>query len=479
MELARRIRGLLLVVVLLGPVGMVGCRQPEPPPEPPPPPRTELVVATRNAPTTYYEDHSGRLVGLEYELVTRFADWAELPLEFVVLPSVGEILEAVEGDQVDLAAAGLTRTTARAEAFVTGPAYQEIAEEVVCHPRARVEEIDDLFGKRIRIIADSSYDERLRALKLDYPGLLWTTTEEESTEQLLKLVSDGEIDCTVADSNIVAIDRRFLPKLRTPFSLGEHEYLSWFVAEHATDLVEPLRTWFQEMEDGGHLDALQEKYYSHVQDFDRWDTTMFFKRVEARLPPYEEMFRVAEGQTGLDWRMLAAVAYQESHWDPEAVSRTGVRGLMMLTQETAADVGVDRLDPFASVIGGAIYLRGLINRVPAHIDEPDRIWLALAAYNVGYAHLEDARKLAVELSENPNSWAGVKKVLPLLSQPSYYRDLRHGYARGNEPVVYVEHIRNYYDLLSETQPREGDEATTVPSGVVASTALLTGKPGLD
>jgi len=477
MGLTRRFRGGLGAVFLLAPVVMVGCRSAEPPPPPPAPPRTGLVVATRNSPTTYYEDRSGRLTGLEYELVTRFAEWADLPLEFVVLGSISEILEAVENSHVDLAAAGLTRTTARAEAFLTSPSYQEIEERVVCHPRAKVGQIDDLFGKRIRIISDSSYEERLRELKLDYPGLLWTTTDEESTEQLLHLVWDREIDCTVADSNILALDRRYLPELKTPFALGESEFLSWFISQRASDLEEPLRTWFEEIRQSGHLHALLQKYYSHVENFDYYDTAMFFRRVESRLPAYAEMFTIAEGQTGLDWRLLAAVAYQESHWDPEAVSRTGVRGLMMLTQDTAADVGVDRLDPFASVLGGAIYLRGLVNRVPAHIEEPDRVWLALAAYNVGYAHLEDARKLAVELGENPNTWVGVKKVLPLLSQSRYYQTLRHGYARGNEPVVYVEHVRNYYDLLGESLPR--DNEAEMPSGILASTALLTGKSGPD
>jgi len=438
-------------------------------------PRSGLVVATRNSPTTYYEDRSGELAGLEYELVVGFADWMELPLEFVVLDSIGEILEAVDTGTVDIAAAGLTRTAARSAAFITGPDYQQIEERVVCNRGSKIRQLDDLFGKRIRIIADSSYDETLTQLKPEYPGLLWTTTEEQSTEQLLQLVWEGEIDCTVADSNILALDRRYLPELETPFALSSSEGLAWFVAGGSADLTEPLERWFDEINDSGRLDSLLQKYYSHTDEFDYYDTAMFFKRIDSRLPLWEDLFYQAGIDADLDWRLLAAVSYQESHWDPEAISITGVRGLMMLTQETAADLGVDRLDPLGSIEGGARYLGKLIRRMPSFIEEPDRVWLALAAYNVGYSHLEDARKLAVELGRNPSSWAGVKSVLPLLSQPRYYRGLRHGYARGNEPVVYVERIRNYYDLLAETVPPMHDPA--IPSGVVLSTTLISSADG--
>jgi len=438
--------------------------------EAPRPPRRTLTVVTRNSPTTYYEDRDGRLAGLEFDLVTEFAAEQELEVEFLVLGGIGEILQAVADGRADIAAAGLTKTAARSEAFLTGPEYQEIEEQVVCHPRSRVRDFDDLVGKRIRIIADSSYDETLSTLKLDRPGLEWTTTDEASTEQLLQLVAERKIDCTVADSNIVTLDRRLLPEVRSPFSLGDKQYLAWFVSDTGKDLIEPLETWFEAIRGSGRLQVLLERYYWHARDFDYYDTSVFFRRVEYRLPAYEQMFLEAEARSDLDWRLLAAVAYQESHWDPEAVSMTGVRGLMMLTEETAGEVGVDRTDPFESIIGGAEYLSELIRRIPTFIPEPDRTYLALAAYNVGYSHLEDARKLGVEIGEDPNTWTGVRRVLPLLSQPKYYGTLRHGYARGNEPVIFVENIRNYHDLLSGTFSRVREDE--IPPAVVISSALL-------
>lgn len=465
----RRLRAVLIPIVLLA-MGAIGCT----PPEPPPPPRATVAVATRNSPTTLYEDRDGEPAGLEYELVTDFAAAHGLAVEWVVLHGIGEILEAVNRNDVDLAAAGLTRTAARANEFLTAPAYQQIEELVVCHRRAGVRRLDDLFGKRLRIIADSSYDETLRRLKPEYPGLLWSTSEEESTEQLLQQVAEREIDCTVADSNIVALDRRWLPSLRTPFALGEVEQLAWFVSDSGADLLTPLERWFADMEESGRLQELLDRYYGHTRRFDSWDTSIFFRRIDSRLSELEDHFLEAEVVTGLDWRLLAAVAYQESHWDPAAVSETGVRGVMMLTEVTAEEMGVDRLDPAGSVIGGANYLADLIERMPAYIAEPDRTWMALAAYNVGYAHLEDARKLAIEVGHNPNTWAGLRHTLPLLSQPKYYQKLRHGYARGNEPVIFVERIRNYYDLLTESFSRLNEPEEFEP-GVLVTTAFLPGQ----
>ena len=149
-----------------------------------------------------------------------------------------------------------------------------------------------------------------------------------------------------------------------------------------------------------------------------------------------------------DWRKLAAASYQESHWNPSARSPTGVRGMMMLTLPTAAYVGVDnRLDPEQSIRGGAFYLKDMMERLPDTIPENQRIWFALASYNIGLGHVEDARRLTESMGMDPDAWADVKKVLPLLQQSKYYKQTRYGYARGSEAVHYVDSIRRYYDTL--------------------------------
>jgi membrane-bound lytic murein transglycosylase F len=150
----------------------------------------------------------------------------------------------------------------------------------------------------------------------------------------------------------------------------------------------------------------------------------------------------------MDWRLLAAIGYQESYWNPQAVSPTGVRGLMMLTQPTAKHLGVsNRVDPGQSIDGGSHYIRTLIDKMPSPIKEPDRTWMALAAYNVGINHLEDARMITRRRGRDPNRWKDVKESLPLLSRRTWFKKTKHGYARGIEPVRFVTRIRAYYDVL--------------------------------
>lgn len=417
----------------------------------------ELVVLTLNTSTTYFEDRAGRMAGLEHDLAVGFAAYLGLAPRFVVLPSVAEVLAAVEAGAGDLAAAGLTRTPARAERFLMGPPYQAVEELTVCHPDAGVAEPADLVGKRLRVVEGSSYEESLAELRRELPALAWTARPGESAEQLLQAVWDRTVDCTVVDSHVLAINQRFMPDLEVVFSLGDEEELVWLVADHAAHLLEPLGEWLEELEADGRLQERLDYYYGYVEDFDRYDTAVFRRRVASRLPIYAPLFTEAEGVSGLPWELLAAVSYQESHWQPDAVSRTGVRGMMMLTRATAASLGVDdRRDPEQSVLAGARYLGELIERLPGYIPSPDRVWLGLAAYNVGYSHLRDARVLAVELDRDPNSWPGVKSVLPYLSRPRYYQRLRHGYARGHEPVIFVERVRNYYDLLVRQLEEEGE-----------------------
>lgn len=183
-------------------------------------------------------------------------------------------------------------------------------------------------------------------------------------------------------------------------------------------------------------------------DFDSFDIKKFNRRIQTRLPKYKDLLKKAALEHGWDWTLLAAIAYQESHWNPKAKSPTGVRGFMMLTRATAKEVGVkNRLSAEESIIGGARYLRKLEDRIPSYIPYPDRLWLALASYNVGFSHVRDARGLAAWQNQNPNSWQGVRESLPLLSARLHFKRLPHGYARGLEPVLYVDRIRNYHNIL--------------------------------
>jgi len=176
---------------------------------------------------------------------------------------------------------------------------------------------------------------------------------------------------------------------------------------------------------------------------------LFVQRLNSRLPRFETLFKTVASEFDLDWPLLAAIAYQESHWNPKAVSPTGVRGLMMLTQDTAKEMGVsNRIDPEQSLRGGTRYFLKTRDRIPQDITDPDRTWMALAAYNVGLGHLEDARVLTDRAGKDPDLWEDVREFLPLLQRKKYYSTVRHGYARGGEPVQYVANVRKYTAIIS-------------------------------
>ena len=280
---------------------------------------------------------------------------------------------------------------------------------------------------------------------------------------LLPLVACGEIARDTRMADRADVRRAMLDSVEIGRTTDDAFVLRWgpphqkqreggrtaFV--YRSQLQSELDDWFDDMQSSGELRRLLDKYYGFVEVFDYVDIRTFIRRIEKRLPKYEPLFRTAAGRHDMDWTLLAAQSYQESHWNPKARSPTGVRGMMMLTQNTARELGVkSRIDAKQSIEGGAKYLTRLRERLPESVTGPDRTWLALAAYNIGMGHLYDARQLARELGHDPDRWSELAQVLPLLAQKRYYRQLKHGYARGYEPVRYVAQIRNYHDILLNT-----------------------------
>lgn len=426
----------------------------------------ELVVLTRYGSTTYYESRDG-LDGYEYALTQAFAESLGVEARYVILDSIPEVLEAIQSGRGHIAAAALTRTEERELAHLFGPDYKTVQQQVVCHRKGPVpKDISELPSVRLLVLGGSSYVERLGELKEEIPGLEWGTTVELSTDEILEQVSRREVDCAVSDSNIVAINRRYFPDLQIAFPISEEQSLAWVLPPGADGLLARLEKFFAEADENGLLASLDERYYGHVTIFDYVDTKRYMRRILNRLPRYRETFERAAAKHDVPWTLLAAMSYQESHWNPRARSPTGVRGMMMLTLPTARAMGVkNRLDPNQSIMGGARYLARMIERVPEEVSGEDRLWFALAAYNVGFGHLQDARELAGRLGQDPNRWHSLKTVFPLLSRKKYYRTLEHGYARGSEPVQFVERIRSYADMLERALPIYGP----VP-GVSASAA---------
>jgi len=408
--------------------------------------RGYVTVGTLYGPTNYYLEAEGP-TGFEYELAKKYADF--LGVKLVVVPAyhIEDLFPKLDSGNVDFLAAGLAATTNRLQRYNMAPSYDRISQKLVFKQgNIRPRKLADLTGK-LMVTARTSHAENLAKLQLTNNSLNWQESSELDSEELLLAVLEGEIDYTIIDSNALAISRRYYPEISIGFTIKQPEPLAWLVSKQAdTSILASLVEFFGQVHHDGTLLALDDKYYGHIEQFNYVDTRSFIKAIEIKLPKFQPIFEKYGEE--VDWRLLAAISYQESHWKPHARSPTGVRGMMMLTLPTAKQMGItSRLDVEQSIRGGAKYIKRMIDKVPERIPYPDRLWFALASYNVGFGHLNDARIITEAQGGDPDRWVEVKKRLPLLKQKKFYKKTKYGYARGDEPVHYVENIRRYYDTL--------------------------------
>ncbi|VAW53268.1 Membrane-bound lytic murein transglycosylase F (EC 4.2.2.n1) [hydrothermal vent metagenome] len=432
----------------------------------------ELVVVTRNSSTTYFEGPNGK-TGFEYELAKRFADSLGVKLKIITSNNLNEIFAMLNSGQAHFAAAGLTITESRKQQVRFTASYMDVKEQLIYNNQSfHPKNINDLENGILEVINGSSHIESLEQLKKDYPKLNWVTHENTESEQLLYLVENKLIDFTIADSNDVSLNQRFLLELRVGFDISEPKKLAWaFPKTKDSSLYDKSMSFFWRNLNNNEVAHLIEKHYGHVSKFDYVGNLIYNRHIATRLTKYLGMYHDAANKYNLDWKLIAAMGYQESHWNPKARSRTGVRGIMMLTLETAKVVGVkNRLDAKSSIFGGAKYLDKIRRRFPKDLTEPDRTWYAMAAYNVGYYHVRDAQKILKKQGKDPNKWTNMQHALPLLTEKKWYKKSQYGYARGWEPVKYVTNIRRYYDILEYQTTKnnrkkevvEHDIFTTIP-----------------
>lgn len=418
----------------------------------------ELVFVTHNGPATYYLNGDNEFAGIEYDLATLFVKKyaPEYQIKFLAVNSISDVIPTLLKGQAHIAAANLSITRMRQQLVLFSKPYQETQQQLIFNNEAndKPKNLAATSDKTIAVPLGTSFDERLGEMQKKLPTLRWQSRKETNSESLLGQVADGVLDFTVADSHIVAMLQNYYPNLTVGMDLGKPESIAWALPKNADpQLLKKVNAFFDSIRKDGTLRNLLDRYYGNSKRLNTQDITAFLKLSNTLLPKYEKLFKQAQEITGIDWRLLAAVSYRESHWDTFSTSPTNVRGLMMLTESTADLMGVsDRLDPKQSIPAGAKYIVKMIETLPARIPEPDRTYMALAAYNIGYAHVEDARVLAKRLKLNPDSWADVKKTLVMLNDPTYYSTLKYGYASGGAPVIFVESIRSYQRILERYQP---------------------------
>lgn len=405
-----------------------------------------LKVGTIYGRTTFYHGSSGP-EGFEYELAEGFAKRLKVKLQLLPFYSYHALMQDLQQGRIDVVAAGDAISAHNKQMYKVGPVYQQVSHKLVFQqgqPRPR--RPSDLDAPLL-VVKGSSTEQMLDALVQDEPALQWQSTDNKDIWELLTDVAQGALAYTVVDTNTLSVQRRQYPQLSIGFGLDEPKGIAWLLNRQQDDsLRSAVISYFGEIHQSGVFKALEDKYFGHVRQFNYVDTRAFIQAASTQLTPFIPLFK--QYALDVDWRLIAAMSYQESHWQPDAVSYTGVQGMMMLTLDTASDLNIaSRLDAQSSIEGGARYFTSLLKRVPARISSPDRTWMALAAYNIGFGHLEDARVLTEQQGGNPDLWVDVKRRLPLLEQKQFYKTTTYGFARGTEAKAYVENIRRYYDTL--------------------------------
>ena len=415
----------------------------------------ELVVLTVNGPATYFEDAQGQPSGFEYDLATLFARSLDAKVSFVVTDSPAKIDKALRAGQAHLAAAALPRHFDYPGGLAWGPSYFTTQHQIVGRTsQPKPKDLAAIAGRKIGVIEESVAEYLLaEPVKLTVPVERFPPGTE--IVDLLDRVANGTLDYALVESNRFTLARKYFPQLEVAFALGKPVDYAWLVSGvDKKRVLEQAKPFFERIAKDGTLKRLVDRYYGHAARISPVDSGKLLDLIARQLPQLKPHFEEGEQASGIDWRLIAAIAYQESHWDAGAVSPTGVRGIMMLTEETAERLKVkDRLDARAAVIGGARYLALLKEQLPPRIDEPDRTFLALAAYNLGVGHMEDARVLAQRAGLNADKWQDVRQVIGKLTDPEAFQSLKHGFARGYEALQFVDNVRNYYDILARMEPR--------------------------
>lgn len=423
------------------------------PPEPPPLKplarilqENKLTVITRNNAHCYFL-YRDRMMGFEYDLAKAFADYLGVTLEIRVESQWESMIPALLNGAGDLIAASMTITPKRERQVAFSHGYMTNWQHLIVHRASGISSLQEMDDKSIHVRKGTSYEDNLLQLLEGDVNFTLHTIEDIPTEELIRMVANRQIDATVADTNIARLNRRYYPAAVMVEVISGEEELGWAVKKEARGLLKAINSFLVEIKANGQYEKLYNRYYTAVDHFDYFDLRTFHRRIQRRLPRYQKTIIRYANENGFDWRLVAAQIYQESHFDPNAISAAGALGLMQVLETTGTSHGAEDLyDPVDNIRIGVRYLGKLYD----HFDEaedPDRLYISLAAYNVGRGHVFDARNLARKLGLDPNKWSSLKETLPKLRDRKFYEESKYGYCRGTEPVNYVRQIKVYYDIL--------------------------------
>ncbi len=407
----------------------------------------EITLITRNDADCYYS-YRGQPMGFEYDLAKAFAEYLGVRLKVCSTETWESMVTALKNNKAAFIAANIPITNRNSQEISFSTGYLEIQQHLVAHRKnASAGGLDDLGSKKIHVSIGSIYHDHLRALKRQGHDLKIKLHANAPAEELIRQVAAGKLEATIAATNIALRTRRHYHQIVISEPISTSFFLGWAVKKNSRKLLHQINSFFETIQENGVFDEIYDRYYANLESIDYMDLSMFHFRLKTRFPPFKNIVQQAAEKNDLDWRLITAQMYQESQFDPEAQSDSGAFGLMQLTSSTAESLNVeDVLNPGQNIAAGVRYFRRLYDYFSG-IPEQDRLFTALAAYNLGLGHVFDARNLARKLKLPPDKWTSMVEVLPLLQQRAYFKDARHGYCRGSEAVKYIEQITIYYDIL--------------------------------
>jgi membrane-bound lytic murein transglycosylase F len=408
-----------------------------------------LRVAMMEHPTVYYIDPNNVAAGLEYDLMSAFAHTRQMRLVVKTFPNPDAARQAMLRGEVDAVAIGTSADGLSATELATRAPYQDSGWVLLNSPKKfSPKSFSELLPKRVVVSSRIFTHPRMVDMRRRNAAITFVEDSKNDDESLIAAVGDEEVDYALVEEDTFNASRHFHYDAQRAFLAQPPLSRVWLFPAGAESLRDEANAFLTRITRDGQITRVLDRYFGFPQRVSPMDVEIFSERVNSVLPRFRGWFQQAQEVYGIEWRLLAALSYQESHWNADATSETGVRGIMQFTEDTAKRYNVDRLDPRSSILGGARYLSELKrDGLSARIQEPDKTWLALAAYNIGLGHIENARILTQRAKKNPDMWPDVRRHLPLLAKPEVASQFKLGPCRCNMPVEYVESVRAYYDVL--------------------------------
>lgn len=410
--------------------------------------KKEITFIMLNAPTVFYKGPDGN-TGYEYDMALNFANYLGVNLKIFPVYTPEEAMQALKNGKGDISAAGFSITEERKKEYLFGPSFYTVRQKVVCNSNIKApRDSEALLNYSIVVPTDTTYEQTLKALQQATPSFHYQALNE-SSESILKQINENSVECTLVDSNVYAYNRRYFTNIREAFTIGKDEPLAWLLRKSETDLRSELDSWYSKFSASKEAEKLEYRYYAFTEFDDNEHFKTFSERVHSRLNNYSSIFKSAAEEYNIPWQFLAAYSYKESYWRSDAKGHEGKEGLMMLSEKTAQEYGVnDRLNPKENIFAGTKNLVFIEKQIPQEIKNPiQRLYYTLLAYKIGLNHLNDAIIFAKSQGLDPYNWNDFKTIVTLLSKKEYFSKTEHGYANFIGAIIYVNHVIDLYDIL--------------------------------